>query len=247
MTTKLNHIDAAIEALCQIEEQTAPISSPEARLNRIREIANKAIAELQREAAQFRAEEAIQNALTRAGQSIADAVDQFGYAARTAMERQSIVHRLHAAEGRADRAEAERDRLMAAIMGKEEKPTVHSPVNNAERLEWEIEREDLLLEIGKHRMCVNCGRIRDADKGIETPGDGCQSPDACSWNMTPQEAANYWRQKAHKETARADVAAQALLEISDAGSGRFWKLDDALARIAKIADEAINKMSKGAS
>jgi len=47
------------------------------------------------------------------------------------------------------------------------------------------------------RMCVNCGRERPASEGRDTPHPDCTSPDACSWDLTLEEAWQYWRQKYH--------------------------------------------------
>ena len=47
------------------------------------------------------------------------------------------------------------------------------------------------------RMCVACGKTRPAELGRESPHDDCTAPDACTWDMTPQEAADHWRKLAH--------------------------------------------------
>lgn len=60
-------------------------------------------------------------------------------------------------------------------------------------------RSDLNRE--NSRMCVNCGRIRAAEAGRVDPGTDCQSPDACTWDLTPEEAWQYWRDKYHKMCA----------------------------------------------
>ena len=59
------------------------------------------------------------------------------------------------------------------------------------------ELETARLATGLVRLCVNCGKTRPADYGAATPRAGCPSPDACTWDMTPQEAADHWRKIAH--------------------------------------------------
>lgn len=56
--------------------------------------------------------------------------------------------------------------------------------------------DELDLAKGVIRMCVNCARTRPASEGRETPGEGCPSPDACTWDMTPQEAIHHQRLRA---------------------------------------------------
>lgn len=60
----------------------------------------------------------------------------------------------------------------------------------------------LRLAAGETRDCVVCGMVRPASDGREAPGAGCWVPDACTWNMTPQEAADHWRKLAHDRAAR---------------------------------------------
>jgi hypothetical protein len=55
-----------------------------------------------------------------------------------------------------------------------------------------------------HRLCVNCGRFVEASHDRREPFAGCASPDACTFDMTMEEALNYWRKKAHEERERAD-------------------------------------------
>ncbi|WP_421930191.1 hypothetical protein [Nitratireductor rhodophyticola] len=63
---------------------------------------------------------------------------------------------------------------------------------------------------GEERMCVNCGRTRPSSEGRETPHPDCTSPDACTWDMTSDEAWQYWSQKYHDlaRTALTDEAVE---------------------------------------
>jgi hypothetical protein len=65
------------------------------------------------------------------------------------------------------------------------------------------------------RMCVNCGRTRPASEGRDAPGKDCPSPDACTWDMTPEEAADHWRKLAHNRAAEIARLREALLALAD--------------------------------
>lgn len=68
----------------------------------------------------------------------------------------------------------------------------------------EIER--LREHVGNARMCVNCGRIVDAQQYARGDTvDGCKSPDACCLDMTPQEAWLHWRDKCHNDRSAAQA------------------------------------------
>jgi len=68
------------------------------------------------------------------------------------------------------------------------------------------------------RLCVNCGRHVDASHDRSESLKGCPSPDACTFDMTMEEALQHWRVKAHQERERADNLA-ALLKSDDAITG----------------------------
>lgn len=84
----------------------------------------------------------------------------------------------------------------------------------------------LRLELGSHRLCVNCGRTMPADqvkRGDSLPE--CEYPNysghsACCFDLTPQEAFEYWRRKAHEE--------------SDRNSKVMSKLDNMTAQVAAL-------------
>jgi hypothetical protein len=47
------------------------------------------------------------------------------------------------------------------------------------------------------RLCVNCGRTFPASHDRSKAPEDCPSQDACTIDMTLEEAFNHWRQKAH--------------------------------------------------
>jgi hypothetical protein len=50
---------------------------------------------------------------------------------------------------------------------------------------------------GTMRECLNCGRVRPVSEGRRSPGEGCPSPDACTWEMTTEEAWAYWQERGY--------------------------------------------------
>ena len=57
---------------------------------------------------------------------------------------------------------------------------------------------DALVEAGEGgRLCVACGRTLPASHDRTKPGLGCKSPDACTIDMTLDEAFLFWRQRSH--------------------------------------------------
>lgn len=60
------------------------------------------------------------------------------------------------------------------------------------------------------RLCVNCGRVfpREWDR-TKAPAD-CKSPDACTIDMTAEEAFRHWKAEAHVERTRAEELEKAL-------------------------------------
>lgn len=70
----------------------------------------------------------------------------------------------------------------------------------------EVERQDAMLRLSEMRMCVNCGRKTGADHNRNMPLPDCPAPDACTFDTTPDEAWQHWRQKAHDQRARAEAA-----------------------------------------
>jgi DNA-directed RNA polymerase subunit RPC12/RpoP len=89
------------------------------------------------------------------------------------------THRVPALLARADAAEAERDTLRR-------------------------EMDDAKLLLSEMRMCVNCGRRTGSDHNRAMPLPDCTSPDACTFDLTPDEAWLYWRQIAHDVRVERD-------------------------------------------
>jgi hypothetical protein len=79
----------------------------------------------------------------------------------------------------------------------------------------DAERDTLRAELGKVRMCVNCGKTIDASSPRQTSLPTCENKDgmsACTFDMTPAEAVEFWRVKAHMERTRAERAEAELAE-----------------------------------
>jgi hypothetical protein len=55
------------------------------------------------------------------------------------------------------------------------------------------------------RLCVNCGRTFPANHDRAKAPEDCPSQDACTIDMTLEEAFNHWRQKAHDYRAEIDT------------------------------------------
>lgn len=67
------------------------------------------------------------------------------------------------------------------------------------------ERDALRERVGETRMCVNCGRYAQREHDRVEPLADCPSPDACTFDMTPDEAWQYWREKYHALRAKLDA------------------------------------------
>lgn len=68
----------------------------------------------------------------------------------------------------------------------------------------------------ERRLCVNCGRVfpREWDR-TKAPAD-CKSPDACTIDMTAEEAFRHWKAEAHVERTRAEAAETRYAELARA-------------------------------
>jgi hypothetical protein len=55
------------------------------------------------------------------------------------------------------------------------------------------------------RLCVNCGRTFPASHDRAKAPEDCPSQDACTIDMTLEEAFNHWRQKAHDDRAENEA------------------------------------------
>ena len=63
------------------------------------------------------------------------------------------------------------------------------------------------------RLCVNCGRTFPASHDRSKAPEDCPSQDACTIDMTLEEAFNHWRQKAHDYRAELSrLRARAAIE-----------------------------------
>lgn len=65
------------------------------------------------------------------------------------------------------------------------------------------ENERLREQCSLARMCVTCGRIADVPRDHLFPECCTEEYTPCSFDLTPQEALQHWRQAAHDEAARA--------------------------------------------
>ena len=89
---------------------------------------------------------------------------------------------------------------------REEKPdsvTCYVRIDHVARalLADRAELDRLRSETDAFRMCVNCGRVVPASHDRAEPGPGCKAPDACTFDLTPREAWEHWRAKAHQYRA----------------------------------------------
>lgn len=104
-------------------------------------------------------------------------------------------------------------------------------------------------ETDEFRMCVNCGLVVPASHDRAQPGPACEAPDACTFDLTPREAWEYWRAKAHQ--ARADAqAAVALVAERAAAEADPWdgpvtknKIVDAQAIVAQQVKARIRALA----
>lgn len=101
------------------------------------------------------------------------------------------------------------------------------------------ERDALLFAAGKLRLCVTCGKLVDAEKvkrGDDLPEcrsllDGAEVA-PCTFDLTPQEAIEYWRSETatlRAEVERLRVALKPFADVADeyadqeADSFEVWK------------------------
>ena len=73
------------------------------------------------------------------------------------------------------------------------------------------------------RMCVVCGRIFPASQDRTVPGEGCPTPDACTLDMTTEEAFEHWRDIAHEQRIEIARMREALEAIS---SSKFCSYEE---------------------
>lgn len=78
----------------------------------------------------------------------------------------------------------------------------HAEVNKRTLTAAIKEIERLRLELGQTRLCLTCGKVKPSTEPAHEPGKGCE-PDPemghiCSFDATPQEAWQHWRQEAHR-------------------------------------------------
>ena len=98
----------------------------------------------------------------------------------------------------------------------------------------------LLFAAGKLRLCVTCGKLVDAEKvkrGDDLPEcrsilDGVEVA-TCTFDLTPQEAIEYWRSEAATLRAEVERLREALTEI--AAFNDIWANDDKDAALRKRA------------
>jgi hypothetical protein len=84
------------------------------------------------------------------------------------------------------------------------------------------ENARLRAETDAFRMCVNCGLVVPALHDRAQPGPGCEAPDACTFDMTPREAWEHWRAKAHQYRADAAAAVAFVKRVADVE----WQADE---------------------
>ena len=96
------------------------------------------------------------------------------------------------------------------------------------------EKEGLRRETG--RQCVNCGRWFPKEWDRAKAPDDCKSPDACTIDMTADEAWQHWRKEAHTERARAESSEALVAELRE----KVERLTKALLRLQNGAAVALN-------
>lgn len=85
---------------------------------------------------------------------------------------------------------------------------------DAQRIETLEQR--VKLQTGQLRLCVTCGRTRDASVPREQPDADCVHPEhgaPCLYDMTPMEAWQHWRQIAHDRGEELRQAQQRLQQL----------------------------------
>jgi hypothetical protein len=102
--------------------------------------------------------------------------------------------------------------------------TVSAMISLGERISWGQDTalmDEAAAEITRlsGRICVNCGQHAPASHDRRLPWPGCNAPDACTFDMTLDEAVNHHRQIAHarrEEITRLQArlaAAEKLAEV----------------------------------
>ena len=86
--------------------------------------------------------------------------------------------------------------IVDATRGRDGANVVATPRENINAIAAYV--AELELAAGVTRECVNCGRRRPAEIGRAGSGDGCPSPDACTWDFTPMDALAIYRERIYK-------------------------------------------------
>lgn len=101
--------------------------------------------------------------------------------------------------------------------------------------------EVLRLRERTDRLCLSCGRSFPAEQGRTESPAGCRSPEACTIDMTHEEAFMHWSKKAHDLMVENDrlwrdyhvaVAAVPMVFLLDPPDGGDVKLHEGIARMA---------------
>lgn len=120
--------------------------------------------------------------------------------------------------------------IQAALASREDKGSTHwpgcetSPRHRdcaiaylvAEVQSLRAERDQAKLQLGQLRLCVTCGRTRDASVPREQPDADCVHPEhgaPCLYDMTPMEAWQHWRQIAHDRGEELRQAQQRIQQL----------------------------------
>jgi hypothetical protein len=74
--------------------------------------------------------------------------------------------------------------------------------------------EQMAVRLGERRMCLNCGKTRPASEPKDDLPE-CTSPEfpglaACTWDATPEEAWQVWRDRAYEARGERAALAEAL-------------------------------------
>ena len=82
----------------------------------------------------------------------------------------------------------------------------------------ERERDEAQLAAGHFRMCVNCGKTRPFHEPKDPLPECIDAAgySACTWDATPQEACEYWRELAHDRQAALAAAKARAAELEKA-------------------------------
>jgi hypothetical protein len=107
--------------------------------------------------------------------------------------------------------------------------------------------EQISVRLGERRMCLNCGKTRSASEPKDDLPE-CGSPEfpglaACTWDATPEEAWQIWRDRACQWRAERDALAEALRRIVGQGERRDCTDLTLLAGCAQIARAALTRLA----